>query len=124
MIRTIGIFLWMLASACVFSACEEEKASQTYDSEELLSFDVSTLEDKEYEIKLTDLMESVEIIQMDSVQEAFTKIFKVAVSKNYFAIHHVHYPVKLYSRKSGKFWGCLLLGTDCFERTSGRSLGK
>lgn len=31
--NTIRIFLWMLASACLFSACEEEKASQTYDSE-------------------------------------------------------------------------------------------
>ena len=52
---------------------------------------------------MTDLVESIEIIQMDSVQEAFTKISKVAVSKNYFAIHHARYPVKLYSRKSGKF---------------------
>ena len=99
------IFLWTFASVCLFSACEEEKASHWYDSEELLSFDVSTLEDKEYEIKLSDLMESVEIVRMDSVQEAFTKIFRVAVSDNYFAIHHVNYPVKLYSRKSGKFWG-------------------
>jgi len=99
------IFLWTFASVCLFSACEEEKASHWYDSEELLSFDVSTLEDKEYEIKLSDLMESVEIVRMDSVQEAFTKIFRVAVSDNYFAIHHINYPVKLYSRKSGKFWG-------------------
>ena len=99
------IFLWTFATVCLFSACEEEKASHWYDSEELLSFDVSTLEDKEYEIKLSDLMESVEIVRMDSVQEAFTKIFRVAVSDNYFAIHHINYPVKLYSRKSGKFWG-------------------
>lgn len=57
--NTIRIFLWMLASACLFSACEEEKASQTYDSEKLLSFDVLTLEDKEYEVKLSDLMEGL-----------------------------------------------------------------
>ena len=105
MMNKFRIFLWTFASVCLFSACEEEKASHLYDSEELLSFDVSTLEDKEYEIKLSDLMESVEIVQLDSVQEAFTKIFRVAVSDNYFAIHHVNYPVKLYSRKSGKFWG-------------------
>jgi len=105
MMNKFRIFLWTFASVCLFSACEEEKASHWYDSEELLSFDVSTLEDKEYEIKLSDLMESVEIVRMDSVQEAFTKIFRVAVSDNYFAIHHINYPVKLYSRKSGKFWG-------------------
>ena len=105
MMNKFRIFLWTFATVCLFSACEEEKASHLYDSEELLSFDVSTLEDKEYEIKLSDLMESVEIVRMDSVQEAFTKIFRVAVSDNYFAIHHVNYPVKLYSRKSGKFWG-------------------
>lgn len=103
--KNIRIFLWMLASACLFPACEDEKASRPYDSEELLSFDVSTLEDKEYEIKLSDLMESVEIVRMDSVQEAFTKIFRVAVSENYFAIHHVNHPVKLYNRKNGKFLG-------------------
>ena len=105
MMNKFRIFLWTFATVCLFSACEEEKASHWYDSEELLSFDVSTLEDKEYEIKLSDLMESVEIVRMDSVQEAFTKIFRVAVSDNYFAIHHINYPVKLYSRKSGKFWG-------------------
>ena len=87
------------------SSCSNQEKNIPTDEEELLSFDVSTLDNKEYEIKLSDLMESVEIIQMDSVQEAFTKIFRVAVSDNYFAIHHVNYPVKLYSRKSGKFWG-------------------
>lgn len=40
---------------------------------------------------------------MDSVREAFTKIFRVTVSDSYFAIHHIKYPVKLYSRKTGKF---------------------
>ena len=88
-----------------FIGCHNQKKYISSDSEELLSFNVSTLKDKESEIKLSDLMESVEIVRMDSVQEAFTKIFRVAVSDNYFAIHHVNYPVKLYSRKSGKFWG-------------------
>ena len=51
------------------------------DSEELLSFDVSTLDDEIYEVKLTDLMESIDIIEMDSIREAFTKIFRVTVRK-------------------------------------------
>ena len=89
----------------LLSSCSNQEDKIRNNEEELLSFDVSTLDNKEYEIKLSDLMESVEIVKMDSVQEAFTKIFKVAVSENYFAIHHVNYPVKLYSRKSGKFWG-------------------
>ena len=72
MMNKFRIFLWTFATVCLFSACEEEKASHLYDSEELLSFDVSTLEDKEYEIKLSDLMESVEIVQLDnSTEEAF-----------------------------------------------------
>lgn len=89
----------------LLSSCSNQEDKIRNNEDELLSFDVSTLDDKEYEIKLTDLMESIEIVKMDGVQEAFTKIFKVAVSENYFVIHHVNYPVKLYSRKSGRFWG-------------------
>ena len=96
----ISLFVTIFISSCI----NQEKYIYT-DPEEFLSFDVTTLDNKEYEIKLTDLVESIEIIQMDSVQEAFTEISKVAVSKNYFAIHHSGYPVKLYSRKSGKFLG-------------------
>jgi len=98
-------FITYFLVAMALSSCSNQEKNIPAEEEELLSFDVSTLDNKEYEIKLSDLMESVEIIRMDSVQEAFTKIFKVAVSENYFAIHHVNYPVKLYIRKSGKFWG-------------------
>lgn len=98
-------FITYFLVAMALSSCSNQEKNIPTEEEELLSFDVSTLENKEYEIKLSDLMESVEIIRMDTVQEAFTKIFRVAVSDNYFAIHHVNYPVKLYSRKSGKFWG-------------------
>ena len=99
------IFLWTFATVCLFSACEEEKASHWYDSEELLSFDVSTLEDKEYEIKLSDLMESVEIIQLDSsTDEAYTGIFKLGISDNYLVTSTPqNIPVKLFSRKDGRF---------------------
>ena len=100
------IFLWTFATVCLFSACEEEKASHWYDSEELLSFDVSTLEDKEYEIKLSDLMESVEIVQLDnSTEEAFGRTWDVEISDNYIATGNVAENVKLYHRKSGKYIG-------------------
>ena len=100
------IFLWTFATVCLFSACEEEKASHWYDSEELLSFDVSTLEDKEYEIKLSDLMESVEIVQLDnSTEEAFGRTWDVEISDNCIATGNVAENVKLYHRKSGKYIG-------------------
>lgn len=98
-------FITYFLVAMALSSCSNQEKNIPAEEEELLSFDVSTLDNKEYEIKLSDLMESVEIVQLDTVQEAFTKIFRVAVSDNYFSIHHVNYPVKLYSRKSGKFWG-------------------
>ena len=105
MMNKFRIFLWTFATVCLFSACEEEKASHWYDSEELLSFDVSTLEDKEYEIKLSDLMESVEIIQLDSsTDEAYTGIFKLGISDNYLVTSTPqNIPVKLFSRKDGRF---------------------
>ena len=106
MMNKFRIFLWTFASVCLFSACEEEKASHWYDSEELLSFDVSTLEDKEYEIKLSDLMESVEIVQLDnSTEEAFGRTWDVEISDNYIATGNVAENVKLYHRKSGKYIG-------------------
>lgn len=95
-------FLFLL----LLHGCSDGKKDYSSSSEEFLSFDVNTMDNKVHELKLTDLMESVEIIPMDSdTLEAFIKKYKIAVSKNFFAIHHVHYPVKLYSRKSGKFLG-------------------
>ena len=106
MMNKFRIFLWTFATVCLFSACGEEKASHWYDSEELLSFDVSTLEDKEYEIKLSDLMESVEIVRLDnSTEEAFGRTWDVEISDNYIATGNVAENVKLYHRKSGKYIG-------------------
>lgn len=96
----IGLFLAVSLNSCI-----NQEKGVSLEPEELLSFDVSTLDNQVHEIKLTDLMESVEIIQMDSVPEAFSKVFKIPISENYFAMHHVNYPVKLYSRKDGKFLG-------------------
>ena len=63
------------------SSCSNLEKNIPTEEEELLSFDVSTLDNKEYEIKLSDLMESVEIVQLDnSTDEAYTGIFKLGIS--------------------------------------------
>lgn len=100
-LKTFLLFGFLLICSC----SPKNKETTALLDEVLMSIDVNNITEIETDVILSDLMESVEIVQMDSVQEAFTKIFKVAVSENYFAIHHVNYPVKLYSRKSGKFWG-------------------
>ena len=88
------------------SSCSNEEKNIPTDEEELLSFDVSTLDNKEYEIKLSDLMESVEIVQLDnSTEEAFGRTWDVEISDNYIATGNVAESVKLYHRKSGKYIG-------------------
>ena len=51
----------------LLSSCSNQEDKIRNNEEELLSFDVSTLDYKEYEIKLSDLMESVEIVQLDNL---------------------------------------------------------
>ena len=97
--------LSMLASVLLYSCSSKEK-EVPLDSEELLSFDVSTLDDREYDVNLSELMESVEIIQLDnSTEEAFTKIWKVEISENYIMTIMANTPVKLFDRSNGKFIG-------------------
>lgn len=90
---------------CIFLCACTNNQSYSYNFEELLSLDVSTLEDKEYEIKLSDLMESVEIVQLDnSTEDAYTGIFKLGISDNYLVTSTPqNIPVKLFSRKDGRF---------------------
>ena len=63
------------------------------------------MDDEEYEIKLSDLMETVEIVQLDnSTEEAYTGIFKLGISDNYLVTSCPGgTPVKLFSRKDGRF---------------------
>ena len=94
-----------LSVAMALSSCSNQEKNIPTDEEELLSFDVSTLDNKEYEIKLSDLMESVEIVQLDSsTDEAYTGIFKLGISDNYLVTSCPGgTPVKLFSRKDGRF---------------------
>ena len=65
-------FFAYLSVAIALIGCSNSEKNTPIEEEELLSFDVSTLDNKEYEIKLSDLMESVEIVQLDNyTEEAF-----------------------------------------------------
>ena len=98
-------FITYFLVAMALSNCSNQEKNITTEEEELLSFDVSTLDNKEYEIKLSDLMESVEIVQLDnSTEEAYTGIFKLGISDNYLVTSTPqNIPVKLFSRKDGRF---------------------
>ena len=99
-------FITYFLVAMALSSCSNQEKNIPTEEEELLSFDVSTLDNKEYEIKLSDLMESVEIIQLDnSTEEAFGRTWDVEISDNYIATGNVAENVKLYHRKSGKYIG-------------------
>ena len=102
--RTFKFFAY-LSVAIALIGCSNSEKNTPIEEEELLSFDVSTLENKEYEIKLSDLMESVEIVQLDnSTDEAYTGIFKLGISDNYLVTSTPqNIPVKLFSRKDGRF---------------------
>ena len=98
--------LYLISMLLCLFGCKNNKENIPFDSKKLLSFDISAVDNKEYEVKLSDLMESIEIIRMDnSTEEAYTKVFKVIVSDNYFVTCTVNYPVKLFRRKDGKFLG-------------------
>ena len=98
-------FITYFLVAMALSSCSNQEKNIPTEEEELLSFDVSTLDNKEYDIKLSDLMESVEIVQLDnSTEEAYTGIFKLGISDNYLVTSTPqNIPVKLFNRKDGRF---------------------
>lgn len=54
--RVKHIFIFSMLVSVLLYSCSIKEKEVTLDSEELLSFDVSTLDDEIYEVKLTDLM--------------------------------------------------------------------
>ena len=54
--RVKHIFILSMLVSVLLYSCSIKEKEVTLDSEELLSFDVSTLDDEIYEVKLTDLM--------------------------------------------------------------------
>ena len=102
------IILYLIViSNLIFIGCTNKMNNlKIQNSEELLSFNINTVDEKEHTLYLSDLMESVEIIQLDnSTEEAFGRIWDIAISENYIATGNVTESVKLYNRKNGKFIG-------------------
>ena len=89
----------------LISSCSIDKESNYHASGDFLFLDVNKVNNEIYTVKLSDLMETVEIIQLDSsTEEAYTPIFRMAISDNYFVTTcPPEYPVKLYNRKNGRF---------------------
>ena len=58
--------LYLISMLLCLFGCKNNKENIPFDSEKLLSFDISAVDNKEYEVKLSDLMESIEIIRMDN----------------------------------------------------------
>ena len=54
--RVKHIFILSMLVSVLLYSCSIKEKEVPLDSEELLSFDVSTLDDEIYEVKLTDLM--------------------------------------------------------------------
>ena len=69
---------------------------------ELFSLDVTTLDNKIHTVYISDLMESMEIIQLDTVREAYIAINQLMVSDNYLLTTTGKH-AKLFRRSDGKF---------------------
>ena len=86
--------------------CTDKVSKFDKNTEILLSYNVNMVDEKEYILCLSDLMESIEVIKLDnSTEEAFGRIWDIAISDNYIATANVGESVKLYNRKNGKFIG-------------------
>lgn len=67
------------------SACtsQSDNHSAGVKEGELFSLDITTLDDEIHTVYFSDLMESVEIIQLDTASEAYMAINQLMVSDNY-----------------------------------------
>ena len=68
----------------------------------LFSLDITTLDNKIHTVYISDLMESMEIIQLDTVREAYIAINQLMVSDNYLLTTNGKH-AKLFRRSDGKF---------------------
>ena len=68
--------LYLISIALCLFGCKNNKDNIPFDSEKLLSFDISTVDNKEYEVKLSDLMESIEVIRTTVRKRLIQKYLK------------------------------------------------
>ena len=86
------------------SACTKQSDNHSVGVKEgeLFSLDVTTLDNKIHTVYVSDLMESMEIIQLDTVREAYIAINQLMVSDNYLLTTNGKH-AKLFRRSDGKF---------------------
>ena len=86
------------------SACTKQSDNHSVGVKEgeLFSLDVTTLDNKIHTVYISDLMESMEIIQLDTVREAYIAINQLMVSDNYLLTTNAKH-AKLFRRSDGKF---------------------
>ncbi|MBQ3191739.1 MAG: hypothetical protein IJB61_11005 [Bacteroides sp] len=86
------------------SACtrQSDNHSAGVKEGELFSLDITTLEDEIHTVYFSDLMESVEIIQLDTASKAYMAINQLMVSDNYLLPTNGK-QAKLFRRSDGKF---------------------
>ena len=99
-IRTF-VFLCLLIS---LSACTSSSSNSGGVKEgELFTLDVNNLSNEVHTVYFSELMESVEFFQLDTVPEAFTSIPSLSISENYFLVIGTRTPCKLFRRSDGKY---------------------
>ena len=94
----------LLCLMLALSACTKQSDNHSVGVKEgeLFSLDVTTLDNKIHTVYISDLMESMEIIQLDTVREAYIAINQLMVSDNYLLTTNGKH-AKLFRRSDGKF---------------------
>ena len=97
--KNITFFILMLA----LSACTSSPKQIDYIEEgELLSLDVNQISDEVHTVNFSELMESVEIIQLDTAREAYIVVNSLSVSDNFLLATNGK-EAKLFQRSDGKY---------------------
>ena len=101
MMKNNILFLCLMLA---LSACtsQSDNHSAGVKEGELFSLDITTLDDEIHTVYFSDLMESVEIIQLDTASEAYMPINQLMVSNNYLLTTNGKH-AKLFRRSDGKF---------------------
>ena len=101
MMKNNILFLCLLLA---LSACNKQAANHPggVTEGELFSLDITTLDNKIHTVYVSDLMESIEIIQLDTAREAYIAINQLIVSDNYLLTTNAKH-AKLFRRSDGKF---------------------
>ena len=101
MMKNNILFLCLLLA---LSACNKQSDNHPVGvtEGELFSLDITTLDNKIHTVNVSDLMESIEIIQLDTAREAYIAINQLIVSDNYLLTTNAKH-AKLFRRSDGKF---------------------